>query len=110
MIYIIIIILALAGCGALHSTSDRRPSVATVRASEGPVKEITADADRARADAIGYIGWKQSKVENIEWLQDLTIAMNHAIDRMKASPSAINIVEARRAVQAVREFLATKGD
>jgi hypothetical protein len=78
-------------------------------------KEIMVVADQAKADAAGYVAWKDSKNENIDRLTTLTVNLNHAVATMRTNEHngtyrAADVLNARTALHELRRFLATKDD
>lgn len=114
MIRITGVALLLVAC----STAPPRPALEPLpppAAAGVTAPGVLAAADHARADADGYVAWKQSRAENIDRLAILTQRMNAAIARMKAHQSrglyrAADVAEARRTLAELRAFLVTKGD
>jgi hypothetical protein len=77
--------------------------------------DILVAADQARADAYGYVAWKQSKPENIDRLTTLMQDLNAAVTHMRAAEvrgkyAAPDVRAARTALGALRSFLSNKGD
>ncbi len=77
--------------------------------------DILLAADQARADAYGYVAWKQSKPENIDRLTTLMQDLNAAVARMHSASvrgkyAASDVRAARKALGALRGFLSNKGD
>jgi PBP1b-binding outer membrane lipoprotein LpoB len=78
-------------------------------------KEIVVVAEQAKADAAGYVAWKDSKNENIDRLTTLTVDLNNAVATMRANEHdgtyrAADVLNARTALHELRRFLATKDD
>lgn len=130
------IILLLAGCAASAVPEPppqppqpveqpvvhvRRPAAPVAVAPSGDAvsalspSDILVAADQARADATGYVAWKQSKPANIDRLTTLTLALNAAVSKMRAGKvvgkyQAVDVLAAKSALRELRTFLSTKGD
>lgn len=78
-------------------------------------REVVAAAAVARADAGGYVAWKESKPDNIDKLTVLTRELDAAIAQMRAHETTrryppADVRSARTALQALRLFLKNKDD
>ncbi len=77
--------------------------------------QVIIAADEARADAAGYVAWRQSRPDNIERLTSLTRDLNAAIMAMRAHRvanryPAADVSAARAALRSLRLFLRNKDD
>jgi hypothetical protein len=76
---------------------------------------VLADSATTQAAADRYVAWSKSRPENINRLTVLNARVNSAIRRMKTflrdgHYDPARVLVARQAVDALRDFLAEKGD